>query len=130
MQDCVFCKIIAGQFPSYKVFENDKFLAFLDVYPRTKGHTLVIPKKHYRWVYDVPDFGEYWEVALKVSKGLREVLNPKFLTFVTHGLDVEHAHIHVFPRYEEKGFVPDVIKIPVDEMQDIANKVSAAIVKK
>jgi histidine triad (HIT) family protein len=129
MEDCVFCKIVEGKLPSYKVFENEKFFALLDIYPRTKGHTLVIPKKHHRWVYDVPEFGEYWEVALTVSKGIQKALNPTFISFVTHGLDIAHAHIHIFPRYGEKGFVPDVMKIPADEMQRLHEKISAAIPK-
>lgn len=130
MNDCVFCKIVAKKLPCYKVYEDDKFLAFLDVYPRTKGHTLVVPKQHYRWVYDVPEFGAYWETALKVVKALRKTLSPSFISFITHGLDVPHAHIHIFPRYSEKGFVPDVIKIPVDEMQEISNNVRKAVESK
>src|SRR3989344_6104504 len=127
MQDCVFCKIVAGQHPSYKTIKKEKVFAFLDIYPRTKGHTLVIPKKHYRWVYDVPDFGEYWEATLTITKALQKVLNPKFISFVTHGLDVAHAHVHIFPRYDEKGFVPDIIKIPVDEMQELKEKITKEI---
>jgi histidine triad (HIT) family protein len=129
MDDCVFCKIVRGELPCYKVYEDEKFLAFLDIYPRTRGHTLVIPKTHYRWTYEVPEFGSYWESALKVSKGMQKVLQPKFISFLTHGLDVPHAHIHILPRYAEQGFVPEVQKIPIDQMQDITDQLKTEINK-
>ena len=63
MENCIFCKIVSGEIPSYKVYEDNEFMAFLDVRPLNLGHTLVIPKKHYRWVWDVPNIGEYYEVV-------------------------------------------------------------------
>lgn len=101
MDDCVFCKIIKGEIPCHKVYENDNFLAFLDIQPFTDGHTLVIPKKHYRWVYDVPNFGEYWEFAKKVTLILQEKLQPDYISYITMGKLVPHAHIHIIPRYPE-----------------------------
>lgn len=124
MQNCVFCKIVKSEIPCYKVYEDDKFLAFLDINPRVEGHTLVIPKKHYRWIYDVPEFGEYWEVAKKVGLSAKEALNAEFVTFVTHGLEVPHAHIHVMPRKRgEYEFVPSVKSISKERMQEIAEKI-------
>ena len=61
--NCIFCKIVKGEIPSHKVYENEKFLAFLSIEPESPGHTLVIPKEHYRWVWDVPEAGEYFEVS-------------------------------------------------------------------
>jgi histidine triad (HIT) family protein len=63
---------------------------------------LVIPKKHYRFVYEVPNFSEYWQVVLKITKALQKVFSPYFITYVTHGLEVSHAHIHILPRKKEK----------------------------
>lgn len=123
MEECIFCKIVAGKLPSYKVFENDEFYAFLDIFPRTKGHTLLIPKKHYQWVYDVPNFGKYWETALTITKALQKSLQPTFITYVTHGLEIPHAHIHIMPRHAEKEFVPDVKKLSSEELTAIAEKV-------
>ncbi len=121
MRDCVFCKIVKGDLPCYKVYEDDLFLGFLDINPRVEGHTLVIPKKHYRWVYDVPEFGKYWEAALKITRAMQEVLNPAFITYITHGLDVHHAHIHILPRKEhETEFFPSVKNIPEQKMQEIS----------
>ena len=68
MTDCLFCKIVAGEIPCQKVYEDDKFLAFLDIKPQSPGHTLLIPKTHYRWVYDVENYSEFWE---KASAALR-----------------------------------------------------------
>ena len=65
--DCIFCKIVSGKIPCYKVYEDENFLAFLDIRPLNLGHTLVIPKKHFRWVWDVPNIGEYFEVVCKIA---------------------------------------------------------------
>lgn len=100
MTDCIFCKIVSRKIPSYTVWEDEEYFAFLDVYPATTGHTLLIPKKHYRFVYDVPEFGTYWEAALTVTKILQRALLPKWMNYLTHG-GVPHAHIHIMPRYEE-----------------------------
>lgn len=99
-EDCIFCKIVAGEAPSYKVYEDLKFVTVMDVFPVTRGHVLVIPKIHYRWTYDVVEFGEYWEVAKKMQRAIDATLHPQWLQFFTHGL-IHHAHIHVIPRYED-----------------------------
>jgi histidine triad (HIT) family protein len=96
--NCIYCKIVSGQLPSYKVYEDPKYLAFLDIAPISKGHTLVIPKTHYRWVYDVPDVGEYFEVATKVLLLIKNNLKAEFIHYLTWGLDVPHAHIHIIPK--------------------------------
>ena len=99
MSDCIFCKIAQNKIPCYKVFENDNFLAFLDNRPFVEGHTLVIPKLHYRWIYDVPQFKELWDFAREVTKIIKSSLNPEFITYLTMGNEVPHAHIHLIPRY-------------------------------
>ncbi len=122
--NCIFCKIVNKQLPSYQVYEDNNFLAFLDIYPRVEGHTLVIPKKHYRWVYEVPNFKDYWEVVLKITKKMKSSLSPYFITYVTHGLEVPHAHIHILPRKkEETEYIPQVKKISPDNLQKIAEKI-------
>lgn len=104
---CIFCKIVAGEMPSFNVYEDENYLAFMDIFPRTKGHTLVIPKKHYRWVYDVPNFGEYFEIAKKVAMNVQNVVKSRFISFVTVGEEVPHAHIHILPQTSKQ---PDGIK--------------------
>lgn len=110
MDDCIFCKIVKGEIPAYKVYEDDLFFAFLDIRPLTKGNTLVIPKKHYRWVYDVPDFGQYWEVAKKIALATINNLGAERVIFLTLGMEVPHAHIRVIPRFQKDlhGQVPDI----------------------
>ena len=80
MSDCIFCKIVKGEITSYKIYEDELFFGFLDIYPRVKGHTLLIPKRHYRWVYDVPDFGGYWERAKIISDAMQKALKPEFVS--------------------------------------------------
>ncbi len=99
MEYCVFCKIVAGELPSYKVYEDQDFLGFLDIRPLTKGNTLVIPKKHYRWVDDVPQFGAYFEFAKKIGLAAKSAFQASWISFVTIGMEVHHAHIRVIPRY-------------------------------
>ena len=127
-ENCEFCKIAAGEVPSYKVYEDNDFLAFLDINPNTRGHCLVIPKKHYRWTYDVPNFGEYFEVAKKVALASLKDLNAEWVSFYTVGVDVSHAHIHVIPRYKKDlhGATVDTHvheKFSEKEMKKIAEKI-------
>lgn len=113
MIDCVFCKIVKGEIPCHKIYEDDNFLAFLDINPVSFGHTLLIPKNHFRWVYDVSNFGEYWKVAQKIALAIQESsLNPKYISFLTMGDDVAHAHIHIIPRYNNDSIQPILHSIP------------------
>lgn len=128
MINCIFCQIVTGKSPSYKVYEDDFFFGFLDIFPRVKGHAVLIPKKHYRWVYDVPEFGKYWEAVLKITKAMQKAFSPSFVTYVTHGLEIEHAHIHILPRIEgETSFVPDTKQFPREEMKKIAEKILSLV---
>lgn len=135
--DCIFCKIVKGEIPSYKVYEDKNFLAFLDVNPRVKGHTLVIPKDHFRWIYDVPKFDEYWLVTLKITDAMKKSLKPKFINYFTWGA-IKHAHIHILPRTdlgpdfvpESEGVVPiRIMKVSENEMKEVAGKIRESIKK-
>jgi len=123
MDDCIFCKIVTGKLPCYKVYEDEKYIAFLDIFPRTKGHAMVIPKTHYRWVYDVPDFGEYWEVILKVTKAIKKALVPDFINYITYGMDVPHAHIHILPQSGQAQVFPEIKKMSSEELQKITDQI-------
>jgi len=100
MNDCIFCKIVKGEIPAYKIYENEKFLAFLDIMPSCEGHTLVIPKKHVQWVWDYDDLGEYFEVVGKIAKHFREVTGKEVIRSMIFGWEVPHAHIHLKPGIE------------------------------
>ncbi len=107
MEDCVFCKIVAGEIPSHKVYEDQNFLAFLDINPQSPGHTQIIPKKHYRWVWDVPNAGEYFEVAKKVAIAQQKAFGTDWILSKVIGDEVPHAHIWVFPNKEVEGDAKD-----------------------
>ena len=118
---------MAGKVPCYRVYEDSEFLAFLDIRPLTVGNCLVIPKKHYTWTYEVPDFGRYFEVAKKVGLRAREILGAEWISFLTLGTEVPHAHIRVIPRYpgDLHGEGVDITKfekLSESQMEEIAGK--------
>lgn len=132
-QKCIFCAIVANQIPSFKVYEDDNFIVFLDIRPLNKGHTLVASKKHYRWTYDVESFGSYWEVAKKIALAQIASLEAKYVQFLTAGMGVHHAHIHVVPRYENDGhgeyIDPSAVKqMTEQELRETSDKIKNAII--
>lgn len=98
MENCIFCKIVRGEIPCYKVYEDKDFLAFLDNSPFVLGHTLVIPKKHYRWVWDYPYPGRYFSVVKKIVNHYRDVFKDEFVSSIIWGMKVEHAHVQILPK--------------------------------
>ena len=128
MEDCVFCKIVAGQIPCYKVYEDDNFLGFLDIKPLNPGNSLLIPKIHYRWVTDVPIFGQYFEIAKKIALVTQQVVKSDYTTFVTFGTEIEHAHIRIIPRFyddlhHEGISTQNIVKIAPAEMKRISSDI-------
>jgi histidine triad (HIT) family protein len=97
MEECIFCKIVRGEVPSHRVHEDDDFLAFLDINPETPGHVQVIPKQHYRWVWDVPNIGAYYEVVQKIAKAEQQAFGTEWVISKNVGDEVPHAHVWVFP---------------------------------
>lgn len=134
-QTCVFCQIVTGRLSADKVYEDDDFLGFLDIRPLNPGHSLIVPKRHYRWTWDVPNFGDYFEVAKKVALALIAQLGAESVAFVTLGFEVPHAHIWVVPRYPDDGHggaiswgaVKDVSQ---EEREKIARKLLVATSRK
>ncbi len=109
--ECIFCKIGRGEIPCRKVLENDNFIVFYDVNPRTKGHCLIVPKKHFKTILDMPSslYGEFLETAKEAAfkllkehraEGFNLVLN----NFEVAGQVVGHVHMHLMPRYKDDGF--------------------------
>lgn len=99
MENCIFCKIVKGEIPSEKVFEDDNFLAFLDISPKAPGHTLLIPKEHYPWFIDMPDelSEKLFRNAKKIATDLKEKYNADYVRLGIVGTDVPHTHIHLIP---------------------------------
>lgn len=103
MENCVFCKIVKKEISAEIIYEDNDFLVFLDIHPQSPGHCQVIPKNHYRWVWDVPNAGEYFEVAKKIALASRKTFDTEFILSRVVGDEVPHAHIWVFPNREVEG---------------------------
>jgi histidine triad (HIT) family protein len=108
--DCLFCKIIEGNIPALKIYETSHCLAFLDINPRTMGHTLVIPKKHYQNLMEMPDdqLAGLFSTAKQVASRITTKLGATgFNIFLNNGHSagqvVQHVHVHIMPRYGEEG---------------------------
>lgn len=97
VNDCIFCKIVKGKIPSYKIYEDEEFVAFLDIFPKSEGHCLVIPKKHVEWVWDYDNLGKYFKIVGKIARHFRKVSQEKIIRSLILGWDVPHAHIHLVP---------------------------------
>lgn len=98
--DCIFCRITNNEIPSYKIYEDDEFTAILDIFPNTKGMTLVIPKNHYdSYAFEMPDdvYAKFLLTAKKVGKLIDEKLNVKRTALVMEGMGVNHVHIKLYP---------------------------------
>jgi len=104
---CIFCKIVERQIPAHIVYEDEHFLAFLDIHPQSPGHTQVIPKDHYRWVWDVTNIEKYFKVAQKIALAQRKAFSTDFILSKIMGDEVPHAHIWVFPNKEVVGNLQD-----------------------
>jgi histidine triad (HIT) family protein len=109
------------------VYEDDNFFAFLDIRPLNPGHTLVIPKEHHRWVWDVPNIGNYYEVVAKIANTIKKVMGTDFVLSFVSGEEVPHAHVWLIPRFENDGHgesikTNNIKKIEPKEMVKIAEK--------
>jgi len=139
MSDCIFCKIVNGEIPSYKVYEDENVLAFLDISQLTKGHTLLIPKKHNENLFDLPKetAEKLFSVVPKISNSLKSQLHIEDMNLVCNsgkkaGQEVFHLHLHLIPRYGKGDGYGTVLKSHANEftsedMQSLASKLSSNI---
>ncbi len=125
----IFSKIAAGEIPSYKVAENDKFYAFLDINPLVKGHTLVIPRQETDYIFDLSDadLAEMTVFAKQVATAIKKAFPCIKVGMAVLGLEVPHAHIHLVPMQSEKDmlFSNPKLKLSDEEFQEIAAKIRA-----
>ena len=125
----IFSRIVAGEIPSYKVAENDKFYAFLDINPLAKGHTLVIPKQEVDYIFDLSDedLAEMQVFAKKVAAAIKSAFPCIKVGQAVIGLEVPHAHIHLIPIQKESDmlFSNPKLKLTAEEFKEIAEKIQA-----
>ena len=127
----IFSRIVAGEIPSYKVAENDKFYAFLDINPLVKGHTLVIPKQEVDYIFDLSDedLAQMQVFAKKVAAAIKTAFPCIKVGQAVIGLEVPHAHIHLIPIQKESDmlFSNEKLKLTAEEFKEIAEKISNAL---
>lgn len=127
---CIFCKIINGDIPCYKVYEDDNFLAFLDISQTTIGHTLVVPKKHYENIFELPENCDIFKIVIRIANALKSALNISDINVLNNngilaGQTVNHYHIHLIPRYENDNFTVNFPqnKLSQEEFNSLLNKI-------
>ena len=132
----LFTRIINGEIPSYKVAEDEKYYAFLDINPLQKGHTLVIPKlpePEADYIFDLDDatLAGLMVFAKKVAQGLKEATGCKRVGVAVLGMEVNHVHVHLVPMNSERDmlFTNPKLQLPAEEMAEIANSIAEAIEK-
>ena len=124
----IFSKIVSGEIPCYKVAENDEFLAFLDISPLAKGHSLVIPKRETDYIFDIKsdEYSRLWLFAKKVAIAQRKVISCERIGVAVIGLEVPHAHIHLVPisGVNDIDFSKTKLALSDEEMKQIAISIS------
>ncbi len=125
----VFTKIINGEIPAYKIAENDKFLAFLDVNPLQKGHTLVIPKTEIDYIFDLENdmLAEMMVFAKEVAKKIKATIECNRIGVAVIGLEVPHAHIHLIPinKMDDMNFANPKLSLSKDDFIEIQQKITS-----
>lgn len=130
--NCIFCKILAGDIPSYKIFEDDEFAVILDAGPATRGHALIIPKEHYRDLYEMPEelAAKAFVLGKKLIVPLKKILGAAGYNLVQNngeaaGQTVPHFHLHLIPRYpnDNSGMGWNMGKLESDEAEAILREI-------
>lgn len=127
MQDSIFTKIINKELPCYKIAENNNFIAFLDIVPLKKGHTLIVPKIQVDYIYDLPDkvLSDLFIFSKTIAKKIKSVIDCKRVGVAVIGLEVPHAHVHLVPINEisDMNFQNQRIELNKEDFQNIRDKI-------
>ncbi len=127
MSDSIFTKIIKGEIPCYKIAEDDRFIAFLDVFPIKKGHTLVVPKKQVDYLFDLDDhlLADLMLFAKKVALQMEKAISCNRIGVAVIGLEVPHAHVHLVPldTVGDIDFSQPKLQLSTNEMTEIADSI-------
>jgi histidine triad (HIT) family protein len=128
----IFSKIIAGEIRSYKIAEDERFFAFLDIFPLAKGHVLVVPKIEVDYIFELDDntLGDMMIFSKRVAKAIDQVIECERVGVAVIGLEVPHAHIHLVPlnSVNDINFTQPKLALPKEELADIAQKISSAFI--
>lgn len=127
-EDCVFCSIIDGEMPSHKVYETEKWVAFLDAEPVSKGHTLVIPKQHVENIHESEGMDFMWDALVKTADAVKEAFDAKGINIDQNngevaGQEVFHMHFHVTPRYDGSEIELDYDRQDLENGEQIAQNI-------
>ena len=128
MNDCLFCKIVKGDIPCHKVWEDEKHIAFLDIKPINTGHTLLVPRKHEEYIFEIEDetYQDLWHAAKKLATHLKEQCSAEKVGIVIEGFEVPHSHIHLVPLKKagelrsppvDKGITQEDLALLADELR-------------
>lgn len=127
----IFSKIVSGEIPCYKVAENENYIAFLDIFPLKKGHTLVIPKKEVDYIFDLDDktYAGLMDFSRTVAKAIRTAVPCERIAMSVIGLEVPHAHVHLIPisTMNDCNFANEKLKLSKEEFEEIARRIAAAL---
>ena len=128
MSESIFTKIIKGEIPSFKIAEDDNFIAFLDIMPLKRGHTLVVPKVQIDYIYDLPNkmLSDLMIFSKKVAKKIESKIECKRIGVAVIGLEVPHAHVHLIPinNVRDMDFSQSKLSLTSSEMQEIADLIN------
>lgn len=130
--DCIFCKIIEGELPSHKVYEDEKVVAFLDAEPVSKGHTLVVPKKHVENIHDSIGMDYMWDAIVNVSNAVKAAYNPEGININQNngamaGQEVFHLHFHITPRYDGSEINIEYNRSELEEGDQISSDIASEL---
>jgi histidine triad (HIT) family protein len=127
----IFSRIIQGEIPCYKIAEDDRFFAFLDINPLTRGHTLVVPKKETDYLFDIADqdLADMMVFSKKIARAIQQVIPCERIGVAVIGLEVPHAHIHLVPlkNMGDLNFANPKLKLSKEEFTEIAEKIRNAV---
>jgi len=130
--NCIFCKIIEGEIPSHRIYEDEKVIAFLDANPVSKGHTLVVPKKHVENIHEAQGMDYMWNALVKVADGVRDTFGANGINIDQNngevaGQEVFHLHFHVTPRYDGSEIELEYDRSELDEGEKVAGRIAENI---
>lgn len=127
----IFSKIVSGEIPSYKIAENENYLAFLDVFPLKKGHVLVIPKKEVDYIFDLDDvtYNGLMSFSKSVASAIKKAIPCNRIAMSVIGLEVPHAHVHLIPMntMNDVNFTNEKLKLSKEEFETIASEIKRYI---